>query len=452
MDDAVKALVKKLDSFDRAVRIDALRRLAVISPAGKPAEPSVVNLHCHTFFSYNAYGFSPAHIVWFAGREGWETVGTVDFDTMAAVEETLLAGEIAGVRSVSGLETRVFVREYGNRVINSPGEPGVYYLMGTGFYRQPSAGSPADVCLQRMADLARQRNLKMVRRLNLFLKDISLDYEEDVLPLTPSGNATERHLVFALSRKARERFAGDENGLAGFWGEKLGLPEAQIAEELSRPVRFEESIRSRLMKQGGPGYLPPEQGMFPTLPEVIAMTRECDALPTATWLDGTSEGEKDPEALLSFLLEKGVAAVNIIPDRNWNISDPKEKEVKVERLAEVVRTARDLHLPLVAGTEMNKPGQKMIDDFAAPELAPYREYFREGALFVYGHTVMGRFFKKGCQGAWARKHLPGRVDRNRFYLAAGRAWNPAETNPQKAPLQKLAREEITPQEILDVLQ
>ena len=60
-------------------------------------------------------------------------MGIVDFDVLDAVEEFLDACEAAGVRGSAGIESRVFIPEFADREINSPGEPGVYYHMGIGF-------------------------------------------------------------------------------------------------------------------------------------------------------------------------------------------------------------------------------------------------------------------------------------------------------------------------------
>ena len=100
-----------------------------------PCEPvqDVVNLHCHTFFSFNAYGHSPTSLAWLAKKRGFAAVGIVDFDVLDAVDEFLAACDLAGVRGSAGIETRVFIPEFATREINSPGEPGVYYHMGIGF-------------------------------------------------------------------------------------------------------------------------------------------------------------------------------------------------------------------------------------------------------------------------------------------------------------------------------
>ena len=92
----------------------------------------------------------------------------------------------------------------------------------------------------------------------------------------------------------------------------------------------------------------------------------------------------------------------------------------VQKLYEVVALAGKLDLPLNIGTEMNAPGQKLVDDFDAPELAPVRQAFLDGADFIYGHTVLQRASGLGYQSEWARTQLPARRERNAFYTQAGR--------------------------------
>jgi hypothetical protein len=84
---------------------------------------------------------------------------------------------------------------------------------------------------------------------------------------------------------------------------------------------------------------------------------------------------------------------------------------------------------------MNAPGNKLVDDFDAPELAPLRQAFLDGAHFIYGHTVMQRALGLGFGSEWARTHLPSRPDRNTFYTAMGRRVPPGA--PGLALLQRL---------------
>ncbi|MCB0241415.1 MAG: hypothetical protein KDH08_22920, partial [Anaerolineae bacterium] len=139
---------------------------------------------------------------------------------------------------------------------------------------------------------------------------------------------------------------------------------------------------------------------------------------------GMSAGERDMEELLGLLINKGAVALNIIPDRNWNLANPEEKERKLLALYNVVRLAQSLDLPLNVGTEMNSPGNKLVDDFDAAELAPVRQAFLDGAHFIYGHTVMQRTLGLGYQSAWAQDNLPTRRARNDFYTAIGQLVSP----------------------------
>ena len=101
-----------------------------------PQPGTDVNLHCHTFFSYNSYGYSPSRFAWLAKKQGLAVAGIVDFDVLDGVEEFLDAAKKLNLKAVAGIETRVYVPQFSSRVINSPGEPGISYHMGVGF---PSA-------------------------------------------------------------------------------------------------------------------------------------------------------------------------------------------------------------------------------------------------------------------------------------------------------------------------
>ncbi len=89
-----------------------------------------------------------------------------------------------------------------------------------------------------------------------------------------------------------------------------------------------------------------------------------------------------------------------------------------------MQLCRDLDLPINVGTEMNSPGNKLVDDFNVPEMAPVRNIMLEGAFFIYGHTAMQRHLGMGYQSAWAQAHMPTRRARNEFYTAVGRSVPP----------------------------
>jgi len=384
-------------------------------------------MHCHTFFSFNAYGHSPTSLAWLAKRRGFRLMGIVDFDVLDGVDEFLDACELVGVRGSAGMETRVFLPEFATREINSPGEPGVYYHMGIGFTSSQVPETAASI-LDGLRQRAARRNRVVADRVNAHLAPVTIDYEQDVLPLTPGGTATERHMVVAYARAA-ERIVPNP---VGFWADKLNIEPGRVAMLMDDTPKFQNLIRVKLMKRGGVGYVQPSPDTFPSVDELHKLTVACGALPCATWLDGTSAGEQAIEELLDLLIGKGVVALNIIPDRNWNIADLETRRLKVRNLYDVVRLAQELALPLNVGTEMNSFGQKLVDDFDAPELAPVRQAFIDGAHFIYGHTVLQRTLGLGYQSEWAQAHLPSRRERNDFYTGVG-----YQVSPGRASMAKL---------------
>jgi hypothetical protein len=413
----IAKLETKLNDFDPTIRAKALAELAALLQRGKvelPSETEAVNMHCHTFFSFNAFGHSPASLAWLGKRRGFKAMGIVDFDVLDGVDEFLEACDLVALRGSAGIETRVFIPEYADREINSPGEPGVCYHMGIGF----TSGKVPDAVAPILADLGRradQRNQAILTRVNDYLGVVTIDYERDVLPLAPANHPTERHLVAAYVRAAERTVASPVT----FWADRLDLPLDEMATVITDSAKFQNLIRAKLMKRGGVGYVQPESGMFPSIEGFQALITACGALPCAAWLDGTTAAEQSIEEWLAFLVAKGVVALNIIPDRNWNIADSKVRELKVRNLYRVVEVAQEMDLPLNVGTEMNSFGQKLVDDFDAPELAPVRQAFLDGAHFVYGHTVMQRALGLGYQSQWTQEHLALRRERNAFYTELG---------------------------------
>lgn len=435
----IDKLEQELDSFDPNQRKNALSALCEKVEAGQinlPEAGTAVNIHCHTFFSYNTYGYSPSKFAWLARKAGLAVAGVVDFDVLDALDEFLDACKLLGLKGCAGLETRVLVPEFEDRVINSPGEPGISYHMGVGF---PSANVPVQQksFLAGLRQTAQQRNRDLMERVNKYLNPVELDYEQDVLTLTPSGNATERHMCSAYAHKAAAIFdKADE--LADFWSEKLGMEITTSQLPDSRDLL--NAIRAKTMKRGGVGYVQPGKGSFPRMADTNSFILAAGGIPVHTWLDGTSDGEQAMEELLEVAMSTGAAAINVIPDRNYT---PGASSVKLENLYHVVELAEKLHLPVVEGTEMNSPGQKFVDDFASKELEPLVPVFLKGAHIVYAHSVLQRKAGLGYTSERAKKNFKNVADRNNFYKEVGSLLQPEREDS----LDGLS-EYVTPKEIL----
>lgn len=416
----ITKLESQLDHADPVCRHEALQRLATCAAAQCPlsAETSNVNMHCHSFFSYNAYGWSPSRIAWESRKRGLLAAGLCDFDVLDGLDEFLAAGRLLGLRTAVHLETRAFFDAFAAVDINSPGEPGVTYIMGTGFYKTFPRDTPQAETLASLRAGATRRNEELIARINANAAMIALDYSRDVLPLTPKGVATERHIVRAYAEAGRRALL-DPAARAAFWAPLLKLtPEAATALETDVP-KFEEAVRGALAKRGGVGYRQPGVDTFPPVEQFTAWVRSCDAIPAVTWLDGTSAGETDCSRLLDLLRGMGCATVALIPERNWNIQNPEGKAIKVARLDELVRESIARDMPLIIGTEMNKAGLPFADDLTGPVLSRHAEVFRDGARFIVGHTLLGRYADMPYLGERTCDALPSIVARNAFFTAVG---------------------------------
>jgi len=436
-----KELEQKLDSFDRGQRKEALSALLDEVEAGRislPEPGTDVNLHCHTFFSYNSYGYSPSKFAYLARKAGLAVAGVVDFDVLDALEEFLEAAKLLSLKGCAGLETRVFVPEFATRVMTSPGEPGITYHMGMGFPKAQLEGEQNEFLLN-LRRTAQQRNRLLCGRVNRHLKPAELDYERDVLVLTPAGNTTERHISLAYARKAAEIF-GTGQALVDFWSEKLGV-EIKLT-ELPESRELLNTIRARTMKRGGVGYVQPDSGSFPLMADTNKFILAAGGMPVHTWLDGTSDGEKAIEELLDVSMSTGSVALNIIPDRNYT---PGAKDVKLENLYAVVEVAERRNLPVVVGTEMNSPGQKFVDSFDTPELAELMPVFLKGAHIVYAHSVLQQQCGLGYTSVWAANNFGSVAEKNEFFQKLGSLFRPQDED-------KLAglSQDSTAEQILDI--
>ncbi len=438
MDAACQAeLYKKLDSFDAAARRNTLLALlkGTEQQPPRPVTPRV-NLHLHSFFSYNAKGCSPTRLAWEAARNGFYAAGLCDFDVLDGLEEFIEAGLLLNLRATASLETRAFLPEFSHVEINSPGEPGVTYIMACGFGHLPQSGSAGASGLAFYREQAARRNRELTQRINERLDGLAVDYDSDVLPLSPGRCPTERHLVRAYREKAIATFAGD---VSAFWSRVTGREEEAIRSLADNIPAFEEVIRSRLAKQGGLGYLPPTPETFPPAAEFAAWAKACDAIPTITWLDGLSAGEADMGAMCDCLMAMGAAAINLIPDRNHNISDVALRARKLEKLAEVIAAARARNLPIIIGTEMNKDGQPFFDDLAAAVFKEYEKDFVDGANILTGQTLLARYAAFSYTSAAARAEFGTDAPRKNAVFAATGSLPPISAN-QAARLKELGTE------------
>ena len=329
-----------------------------------------------------------------------------------------------------------YIHEFADKEINSPGETGVSYHMGVGL---ASSDVPEDMqdFKNTLRQIPEQRNCDLVARVNEFLSPVELDYEKDVQPLTPSGNATERHICLAYAKKALAVF-GDSDRLKKFWLEKLSSDNFTVPEGSD----LQGLIRARTMKRGGVGYVQPGEGAFPEMAKMNEFVLAAGGIPTLTWLNGLSAGEQEIEKLIAIAMDTGAEAINIIPDRNFTAG---VKDQKLANLNHVVGLAESLDMPVIVGTEMNSPGLKFVDDFDSEELKPLAARFLQGAYIVYGHSVLQKQSGIGYTSKWANEHFKTRSVKNDFFEALG---NKLQVSKEYLLAEFKKSADITPEQIL----
>ncbi|MBU1734203.1 MAG: hypothetical protein KJ692_03095, partial [Verrucomicrobia bacterium] len=267
---------------------------------------------------------------------------------------------------------------------------------------------------------AGKRNRALVHRINAHLPEIALDYDADVLPLSPGACPTERHIICAYRGKANTAFKTSV-ALFEFWAKLMKARPTDVETWSQKIPVMEDKIRAVLAKSGGIGYERPTAKTFPPVDEFVAWVRDCQALPMMTWLDGTSRGEADSKAMMECLREQGVCALNIIPDRNHRIADPAVRAVKLQKLAEVVAVADKLQFPINIGTEMNKDGQPFVDDTGCEALRPYHAAFLRGARIMVGQTLLARYANFAYVSAAAQAEFGNNArQKNAFFEAVGK--------------------------------
>jgi hypothetical protein len=212
---------------------------------------------------------------------------------------------------------------------------------------------------------------------------------------------------------------GDGPELAQYWADRLGAEVSRV--ELPESMAVQALIRAKTMKLGGVGYVQPDTESFPRMEEMNRFVLAAGGLPTYAWLDGTNEGESDLEKLMAVAVAQGAAAVNVIPDRNYTRGRPDQR---LRNLYAAVELAEHLGLPVMCGTEMNAPGQKLADDFDAPELARIAPVLLKGAHILYAHSALQRHAGMGYTSEWAQKEFPQAQGRNSFFEECGLRLSP----------------------------
>lgn len=441
----INTLENRLNDPDRQIRMEAVVDIKNSLSGGQleaGSRQDNCNLHAHSFYSYNTHNFSPSALAWLARREGIGVMGIVDFDTLEGNDEFLWACDQLEVCGTVSLETRIYLPEFADRIITSKGQPGVAYYLLSGFTSDTSSPLVSET-LSELQSYLSKRNHQIVQTLNDFLSPVQVSYEKDVISLSAGETPTERHIMAAYYLLGNKIL---DNPIS-FWSTRLGVESSKIKNDYTHPSSFRRLMREKLVKAEGMAFQTPDTSNFPELNLINRLADLTGTLPTLVWANGTSEGERQEQVLLEYLVERGLLGVNIVPERSIAVPE-SEKAARINCLCEIIDLTKQLDLPVFIGTEMNQPTHKWVDDLNHPSLVPFKDCFMQGAYLLHGHTMLTRNAHMGYRSSWANSQFIDRRTRNTFFSSVG-ALLP-NTKPSRLFLQSLPAE-VTAKDLLRLI-
>lgn len=361
-------LVEQLNAKTADERLNALRGLMEMIRKGEleaPVQGNDVNNHIHTTFSFSPY--SPTKAVWMAYQAGLKTAGIMDHDSLSGAREFIEAGKITGILTTIGVECRVNMKNtpLGDRRINNPDQKGVAY---TTIHGVPHQHIDEVVEFFKPYVKARnERNRKMIDRINELTAPygIHTDFDKDVVPLSEfvnGGSITERHLLFALSKKITERFGRGE-AVVKFLTEDMGVAvSGKVKAFLSDPENpsYEYDLLGALKSNMVEKFYIDADEECPDVTAVVALAAKINAFSAYAYLGDVGDsvtGDKKTQKfeddyideLFEVIKALNFKAVTYMPSRNT-----------MEQLRRVRALCDKYGFFQISGEDINSPRQSFI--------------------------------------------------------------------------------------------
>lgn len=335
MSTEINLLIDNLNNANVQTRLDSLKKLMNKIKAGeieKPVKGKDVNNHIHTTYSFSPY--SPTKAVWMAYSSGLATAGIMDHDSIGGAGEFVEAGKIAGLATTIGVECRADMSKtpLNGRRINNPDQDSIAYVALHGIPHTQIEKVKA--FFKPYTQHRNARNVRMVEKINRLMgpAGIVLDFEKDVVPVsnfTIGGSITERHVLYALTRKLIDRF-GKGRQLADFLKNELKLKVSAKVEgflsDLSNP-HYEYDLLGLLKGELVSGIYINATDECPDITEIIRFSDSIGAISAYAYLGDVGDsvtGDKKTQKfeddyideLFHVLHELGFKAVTYMPSRN----------------------------------------------------------------------------------------------------------------------------------------
>jgi len=360
--------IRELNGDNPQSRLESLRKLKEAIDRGdipKAVDKGYVNNHIHTIYSFSPY--SPTKAIWMAYSAGLTTAGIMDHDSISGAKEFIEAGRIIGIATTIGVECRVDFSQtpLKGRRINNPDQHSIAYIALHGIPHTQIARVKeffAPYTVER-----NKRNRQMIQKINDIFKDynIQLDFDKEVIPLSQyhdGGSITERHLLFALSKKIVRSF-GKGQKLVDFLKIDLGIDIKPKIEKylLDENNDFYEYDLLGVLKSDLVDKIYIDATLeCPDVRKVLAFAKEIGAISAYAYLGDVEDsvtGDKKSqkfedhyiELLFEVIKDLGFDAVTYMPTRNT-----------MDQLKRVKELCRQYDLFEISGEDINSPRQSFI--------------------------------------------------------------------------------------------
>lgn len=427
-----------LESDRSAERLAALYRLVETNHDGildvSPSEE--VNNHVHTRYSFSPY--SPSAVAYYAKRAGLQAVGSVDHDSIGAAHEMIDAARIVGIGSTVGCELRVDFAdtEFADRKLNNPDTTGNAYIVIHGVPRSHIAAM--ERFLEPIRNARNERNARQVAALNEILAEYGvqeLHFEDDVVGSSwyaDGGTVTERHILYALSRRLVEHCGAGAPVVAFLRGAVgLAIPARVQAwlEDAENPHYLydllgvlKSSFLPRIFIQPGGTECRPVQ-------DAVDFARSIGAIPAYSYLGDVAEsptGDKKAEKFEDDYVEALIPAVRRMGFQSVTYMPPRNTKAQLARLQALCDQNGLLQ---ISGVDINSSRQS----FTCPEvLDPMFRHLNETTWALIAHEKLAAHEQRlgffAPDNPYARFDLQERIA---LYASIGRRSNPFR--PEEMP-------------------
>jgi len=354
---------------------------------------SDVNNHFHTPYSFSAFT-NMKEVFEMAEKEQVKVLGINDFFTTSGYREFTelsLAFKKFPLYNIEFMGLLIEEQKKGIR-INDPNNPGRIYFCGKGLDYPVAADSIAMKTIIYLGKESLVQTKEMLEKASAHIvktdPGLSLDYNETLKNLT-KGMLRERHIAKAVRMKVFEVFKSDKERKRILTSVFSGQ---ECKSEVDNITSLEDEIRNRLLKSGGPGFVPEDPKIFLEINEIIKIIVEAGGIPTYPLLlddknDSFTDFERDKELLFSELVSRNIYSIEFIPGRN-----------SIKRLKDYCSFFHSKKFIISFGTEHNSPEMMPLTvktRGGIPLDEELKQYSYEGACVIAAHQYLRSKSKPG---------------------------------------------------------